>query len=115
LVSTGGSSTQQNNTNTTSSVTRSYPINTSTSVLKWRLHSRDIKWLPLIVSCWPVPSKDITLVTVEYELFNRQGFEVNNILIKIPIVYGEDLQASKQTNKSNQTNKQTNKQIPFSY
>jgi hypothetical protein len=101
LVSTGGSSTQQNNANTTPSVTRSYPINTPTSVLKWRLLSRDIKWLPLVVSCWPVPSKDITLVTVEYELCNQQGFEVINVLIKIPIVYVKlpNKQANKQTNK----------------
>jgi hypothetical protein len=85
LVSAVGSGPQQN-TNTSAPVSRSYPINTPTSVLKWRFLPRDIKWLPLIVNCWPTPSKDICLVTLEYELCNQPGFEVNNVLVKIPIV-----------------------------
>jgi hypothetical protein len=63
---------------------RSFPVNTPTAVVKWRYISNDVNVLPLIINCWPTPSKDVTMVTVEYELTN--DFEVSNVVIKMPIV-----------------------------
>ena len=81
---------------------RSFPVNQSLAVLKWRYAGKDESYVPLsstsihriitrpcslfhVVNCWPTPSNDGTCdVNIEYELEN-EGLTLYDVVISIPL------------------------------
>eukprot|EP01124_Arcella_intermedia_P002127 TRINITY_DN1116_c0_g1_i1.p1 TRINITY_DN1116_c0_g1~~TRINITY_DN1116_c0_g1_i1.p1 ORF type:complete len:350 (-),score=58.97 TRINITY_DN1116_c0_g1_i1:61-1086(-) len=64
---------------------KSYPLDTPTGVLKWRLQSTDDNQVPIRVNVWPSRgSHSQLLVNVEYEL--NPHFELSDVSIKFNIV-----------------------------
>jgi len=62
---------------------KSYPVGTSSSVLKWRWATKEEKFIPLIINVWPSTSGGETTVPVEYE--KKCDFDLQNVVIAIPI------------------------------
>lgn len=84
---------------------RSFPVNQSLAVLKWRYSGKDESLVPLssvllqffgecyaltairVVNCWPTPSNEGTCdVNIEYELEN-QALALHDLVISIPLPY----------------------------
>lgn len=69
---------------------KSYPVNTSNAVLKWIFspEKKKVSDLPLIVSCWPnaISNKGDVEVNMEYELREDLYCNLEQVVIKIPIV-----------------------------
>lgn len=69
---------------------KSYPVNTSNAVLKWIFspEKKKVSDLPLIVSCWPnaISNKGDLEVNMEYELREDLNCNLEEVIIKIPIV-----------------------------
>lgn len=81
---------------------RSFPVNQSLAVLKWRYTGKDESLVPLSsafglryaiisltyshkVNCWPTPSNDGTCdVNIEYELEN-ESLTLYDVVISIPL------------------------------
>eukprot|EP01132_Coremiostelium_polycephalum_P008526 gene8526-10481_t len=51
-------------------------------ILKWRCKTTDDSVIPIKVNCWPSPSKDNTVVNLEYE--SLANFDLKNVVIMIP-------------------------------
>lgn len=70
--------------------TKSYPVNTSNAVLKWIFspEKKKISDLPLMITCWPnaTSNKGDIEVSMEYEFRQDLNFELEDVVIKIPIV-----------------------------
>jgi hypothetical protein len=62
---------------------KSYPIGTPSSVLKWRMVSKDENQIPLTINVWPSSGGGETTVPVEYE--KKCDFDLANVVIAIPI------------------------------
>jgi len=65
---------------------KSYPLNTPSSVLKWRFVSKEDNAIPLSISVWPSSSGSQTTVPVEYE--KKCPFDLSDVDIAIPISGG---------------------------
>jgi len=63
--------------------TRTYPVGTPSSILKWRYVSKDEKSIPLTINVWPSVSGGETTVPVEYE--KKAPFDLSDVVISIPI------------------------------
>lgn len=66
---------------------KAFPLRTPLGVLKWRYTSNDEADLPLNVTCWPTPGKDMTTVNLEYELL-QEHLDLQNVEICVPIPQG---------------------------
>ncbi|KLO20115.1 hypothetical protein SCHPADRAFT_863921 [Schizopora paradoxa] len=67
---------------------RSFPVNQSLAVLKWRYTGKDESVVPLSINCWPTPSNDGTCdVNIEYELEN-ESLTLYDVVISIPLPTG---------------------------
>jgi len=67
---------------------RSFPVNQSLAVLKWRYAGKDESYVPLSINCWPTPSNDGTCdVNIEYEL-EREEVTLYDLVISIPLPAG---------------------------
>ncbi|KAJ7281503.1 hypothetical protein C8J57DRAFT_1123330 [Mycena rebaudengoi] len=68
--------------------TKSFPLNQSLAVLKWRYKGSDEGAVPLSINCWPTPSNDGTCeVSIEYELEN-DSVTLYDLEILIPLPAG---------------------------
>ncbi|KAL1920710.1 uncharacterized protein VTP21DRAFT_1087 [Calcarisporiella thermophila] len=69
-------------------VNRSFPVNQSLPVLRWRFITKDETMVPLSINCWPSSSGDGTCnVNIEYEL-EADHMELTDVIISIPIPPG---------------------------
>lgn len=65
---------------------RGFPINQPLGVLKWRFSSKDEKYMPISVNCWPSPNANGQFdVNIEYQLENTL-ISIRNLIISIPIM-----------------------------
>ncbi|KAJ3157593.1 Coatomer subunit delta [Geranomyces michiganensis] len=63
---------------------RSFPIDQSLGILKWRFITKDESLIPLAINCWPSPSGNGTCdVNIEYEL-QHDNLELQDVIISIP-------------------------------
>jgi len=62
---------------------KSYPIGTGSTILKWRYVTKDEKAIPLTINVWPSTSGGETTVPVEYE--KNCNFDLLDVTIAIPI------------------------------
>ncbi|KAJ6610223.1 hypothetical protein B0H10DRAFT_1883660 [Mycena sp. CBHHK59/15] len=68
--------------------TKSFPLNQSLAVLKWRYKGNEEGAVPLSINCWPTPSHDGTCeVSIEYELEN-DSVTLYDLEIIIPLPAG---------------------------
>ncbi|KAF5352791.1 hypothetical protein D9756_006205 [Leucocoprinus leucothites] len=67
---------------------RSFPVDQSLAVLRWRYAGTDESNVPLSINCWPTPSNDGTVeVSIEYELEN-ESISLYDTVISIPLPDG---------------------------
>ncbi|KAJ7898447.1 Adaptor complexes medium subunit family-domain-containing protein [Mycena leptocephala] len=67
---------------------KTFPLNQSLAVLKWRYKGNDEGAVPLSINCWPTPSNDGTCeVSIEYELEN-ESVTLYDLEIFIPLPAG---------------------------
>jgi len=66
--------------------TRSFPVDTSLSVLKWRAAIKDESLLPFTLNCWPsAGSGETTVVNLDYDLTDQtRDFKNFTVSIHIP-------------------------------
>ena len=66
---------------------RTFPVNTPVTVVKWRYVANDPSALPLIVNCWPsINFEGVTIVSLEYELGQQRPWKLSDVAVKVPIV-----------------------------
>jgi len=63
---------------------RSFPVGSSLSLLKWRYQTTNEDEVPLSVNCWPTIEGNTATVNIEYELTQKQ-LEFRDVTITIPI------------------------------
>jgi len=63
---------------------RSFPVGSSLSLLKWRYQTTNEDEVPLSVNCWPTIEGSTATVNIEYEL-TQQHLELRDVTITIPI------------------------------
>lgn len=62
---------------------KSYPLGTPSSILKWRMATKDENLIPLSINLWPSTGGGETTVPVEYE--KKCDFDLADVVISIPI------------------------------
>lgn len=62
---------------------KSFQTGTPSSILKWRLQSKQESLVPLSINCWPSISGREAFVNIEYEAL--KVFELQNVSISIPL------------------------------
>ncbi|EKM84345.1 hypothetical protein AGABI1DRAFT_82023 [Agaricus bisporus var. burnettii JB137-S8] len=68
---------------------RSFPVNQSLAVLRWRYSGTDESNVPLFINCWPTASHDGTVeVSIEYELEHIENITLYDTVISIPLPDG---------------------------
>lgn len=66
---------------------RGWSVGAPNNILKWRLVSDNTLDLPLVVNCWPSAGpNDLMTVNMEYEYKGDLGFDIYDVVIRIPIV-----------------------------
>jgi len=63
--------------------TKSYPLATPSSILKWRFATSEEKFVPLVINLWPSTSGGETTIPVEFE--KKCDFDLIDVTISIPI------------------------------
>eukprot|EP01099_Mayorella_cantabrigiensis_P006984 TRINITY_DN6037_c0_g1_i1.p1 TRINITY_DN6037_c0_g1~~TRINITY_DN6037_c0_g1_i1.p1 ORF type:complete len:500 (-),score=141.28 TRINITY_DN6037_c0_g1_i1:167-1666(-) len=63
---------------------RSFPVGSSLSLLKWRYQTNNEDEVPLSVNCWPTIEGNTATVNIEYEL-TQPNLELRDVTITIPI------------------------------
>lgn len=70
---------------------RGYSTSAPNNILKWRIVSNDTLDLPLVITCWPSAGVDnIVTVSLEYEYKADLGFDLYDVVVKIPVVSQSD-------------------------
>lgn len=65
----------------------SFPLDTSITLIKWRTQGKDESEVPITVTCWPSPAKDVLSVSLEYEV-QKPSFQLFDLVITVPIPNG---------------------------
>lgn len=61
----------------------SFPLNSQSQVLKWRITSKDEKMIPVLVTLWPEDQGNETVVPVEFE--KKSSYDLVDLVISIPV------------------------------
>lgn len=63
--------------------TKSFQAGTPSSILKWRLQSKQESLVPLTINCWPSISGRESIINIEYEA--SRAFDLQNVVVSIPL------------------------------
>ncbi|KAK8801146.1 hypothetical protein WA158_001916 [Blastocystis sp. Blastoise] len=64
---------------------RSFPLNNSVSVIRWKVPSQDPSYLPLTLTCWPEQDNNGNTVTLEYTFNPDIIASLSDVHICIPL------------------------------